>query len=147
MANRPGNVTNPSGKGGFKDNPQNIGTGAWKKEYVPSYQYNRFMNMDSDELLVLAKQWRIMQLNETEVSDPLYKGKFPHTVVEEMCLRRVLASMKSLPDVKEINDRVEGRPMQKIEAKIENDFANYSDEALEKLARSHERTNPRSQSS
>lgn len=131
-----GTPYNPTGKGGFRDNPQNRANGVWNPKMTPSFQYKRFLNMDSASLIEYAKQWRIIQLNKTEIKSGKYDGEFPHTVVEEMALRRVLAGMKSLADVKEITDRVEGRATYKVEQKIEHDFANYSTEDLEKLARS-----------
>ena len=44
-----GTPNNPTGKGGFGDHPENRNPGGWRPEYTPSYQYRRFMNMDSDE--------------------------------------------------------------------------------------------------
>lgn len=38
-------VANPTGKGGFRDNPQNIGTGSWKKEDSIGYQYNKIIRL------------------------------------------------------------------------------------------------------
>lgn len=132
-----GTPNNPTGKGGFGDHPENRNPGGWRPEYTPSYQYRRFMNMDSDELIELAKKWKIISPTKEEIESgearKKYRGKFPHTTVEEMALRRILASMKSLADIKEITDRVEGRAVQKVEAKVENTLADYTDEDLAKL--------------
>jgi hypothetical protein len=89
---------NPEGKGGFGDNPKNRNPGGWKKENTISYQYNRFMNMDPDEL--------------AEFADIPNKDK---TVAMEIAYQRVLASKKSLADVKEITDRTEGKAPQNID--------------------------------
>lgn len=90
-------VPNPTGKGGFGDNPQNRNPGGWKKEMVFSYQYKRFMNMSITEL----EEW---------ATTP----KDKRTVVEDLAYSRVLAARKSLPDVKEITDRTEGRATQTL---------------------------------
>ena len=89
---------NPTGKGGFGDNPQNRNPGGWKKEMVFSYQYKRFMNMTVDELRDYAK-----------------KSDKERTVVEDLAYSRVIAAKKSLPDVKEITDRTEGKAPQFID--------------------------------
>ena len=130
-------LPNPTGKGGFGDNPQNRSDGGWKKEYTPTYQYKRFLNMDIDELMFLSKCWGIVKLDPADYKDERFQNpeNKKRTTVEEMCLRRVIASMRSLSDVKEINDRVEGRAMQKVEASVKTDFADYSDEQLEKLGK------------
>lgn len=93
-----GKANNPDGKGGFGDNPQNRSDGGWKKEMVFSYQYRRFMNMSVEELRDYAK-----------------KSDKDRTVVEDLAYARVVAARKSLPDVKEITDRTEGKAPQSID--------------------------------
>jgi hypothetical protein len=92
-----GELPNPSGKGGFGDNPQNRNPGGWKKEMVFSYQYRRFMNMTTAELKEYSSK------PDTE-----------RTVVEDLAYSRVIAAKKSLPDVREITDRTEGKAPQFI---------------------------------
>lgn len=65
---------------------------------VFSYQYRRFMNMSMDELTA----W-------------LSKPAKERYVVEELAYRAVQRAQTSLPDVKEITDRVEGKPAQAID--------------------------------
>ena len=89
---------NPEGKGGFADNPQNRSDGGWNKEMVFSYQYKRFMNMSVTELKAF-------------VNTPDDKK----TVVEDLAFSAVLRARKSLPDVKEMTDRTEGRAAQSID--------------------------------
>lgn len=89
---------NPKGKGGFGDNPQNRNPGGWKPEMVFSYQYRRFMNMTIDELEKWAKT-----------------PKSKRTVVEDLAYTRVLTARASLPDVREITDRTEGKAPQSID--------------------------------
>lgn len=83
---------NPSGKGGFRDNPQNRSDGRWKKENTISYQYRRFLNMTPDEL---------MDFKNVPTSE--------RTVAMDIAYSQVLASRKSLPHTKEITDRTEGK--------------------------------------
>lgn len=91
-------VPNPTGKGGFADNPQNRNPGGWRKEVSFSYQYKRFMAMTSKELA----EWA------TTPSDK-------RTVVEDLAYARVVAAKKSLADVKEMTDRTEGKAPQSID--------------------------------
>jgi hypothetical protein len=91
-------VPNPTGKGGFGDHPENRNAGGWKPEYVFSYQYRRFMNMTVEELEKYA---------DTPVNE--------RTVVEDLAYNRVVAAKQSLPDVKEITDRTEGKAQQSID--------------------------------
>jgi hypothetical protein len=89
---------NPTGKGGFGDNPQNRNPGGWNKEMVFSYQYRRFMNMTLKEL---------DDYRSSDFSD--------RKVVEELAYLRVMEAKKSLLDVKEITDRTEGKAAQSID--------------------------------
>ncbi len=114
----PPELRNPTGKGGFGEHPEHRSDGGWDKTKVFSYQYKRFMNMTISEL----EEW----------------GKTPkdsRTVVEDLAYRRVVEARKSLPDVKEITDRTEGRAPQSIDAKISpiNIFAHLSEEELKKI--------------
>lgn len=95
---------NPTGKGGFGDNPQNRNPGGWKKENVLSYQYRRFMNMTVEEL----EEW-----SKTP--------KEKRTVVEDLAFNRIYEARKSLADVKEITDRTEGKAPQSLSLEVIND--------------------------
>lgn len=48
-------VPNPTGKGGFGDNPQNRNDGAWKKSDTPRYKLEQMMKLSEDELIAVAK--------------------------------------------------------------------------------------------
>jgi hypothetical protein len=112
---------NPTGKGGFGDHPENRNPGGWKKEMVFSYQYRRFMNMTVEELREYSK-----------------KDDKDRTVVEDLAYARVIAARKSLPDVKEITDRTEGKAPQSIDMTSNgesiNPYGNLTAEELRKLA-------------
>lgn len=124
MAGKGGNH-NPTGKGGFGDNPQNRGDGSWDKTMVFSYQYRRFMNMTITELEEYSRL-----------------PKSERTVVEDLAYQRVLAARTSLKDVKEITDRVEGKPKQSIE--LDSKLSGLSDAELERIAAVSERSSDQS---
>ena len=44
-----GDVSNPTGKGGFGDNPQNKANGRWSKDTSISYWYNHLIRLDIQE--------------------------------------------------------------------------------------------------
>lgn len=91
-----GQVSNPTGVGGFGENPQNRSDGGWKKEDSISYQYNMIMRLSPEEL-----------------------DKFKSaTVAQEIALARVKAARSDklgLPDTREITDRTEGKAPQAID--------------------------------
>lgn len=91
-------VPNPTGKGGFGDHPENRSDGGWKKENVFSYQYRRFMSMT-------IKEW----------VDFISSPPEDMTVVEQLAIKAVQRAKNSLPDVKEITDRTEGKAPQTID--------------------------------
>lgn len=98
-------VLNPTGKGGFGENPQNRSNGKWKKENSVSYQYNRMLAMTTDEL----------------------KDFTPTTNAEAIAKRRVDRAMRdddeSLKETKEITDRTEGRAKQDINIDVDEKSA------------------------
>lgn len=93
-----GRITGGRPPVGFHTNPENISPGGWKKENTISYQYNKFLNMTPEEL----EQWAQTPKNE-------------RTVAMDIAYNRILASRKSLPDVREITDRTEGKAAQSID--------------------------------
>ena len=107
---------NPDGKGGFGDNPQNRNPGGWKKENTISYQYNRFINMDEDELRAFGAL-----------------PKKEKTVAMLIAYGRVVASFKSLPDAKEIADRTEGKAKESVDLTSGGEKLNFTLYKPEKL--------------
>lgn len=92
------NPPNPEGAGGFGEHPEHRSPGGWKSENTISFQYRRFMNMDRDEFVAFAKVPNSQK-----------------TMAMLVAYNRVAASMKSLPDAKEIADRTEGKAPQAVD--------------------------------
>ena len=95
-------VPNPTGKGGFGDNPQNRNPGGWNKENTISYQYRRFLNMTPEELEEWAKT-----------------PKSERTVAMDLAYKRILEGRTSLADIKEITDRTEGKAVQLVDMTVD----------------------------
>jgi len=81
-------------KTSFRDRPQDRSDGRWNSKMSFSYQYKKFLSMSVAEF----EKWE---------SD---NDKKKRTVVEELVYRRTKEARTSLKDVKEITDRVDGRP-------------------------------------
>lgn len=87
---------NPTGKGGFGDNPQNRNPGGWDKTQSISYQYNRIGRMSDQEIAAFK----------------------PENQFQSIALSRVKAAKDKkfgLPDSKEITDRTEGKAPQSVD--------------------------------
>ena len=93
---------NPEGKGGFAERKHDISPGGWKKENTISYQYNRFINMSPQQFKDFAKS-----------------PDDDKTMAMVLAFKRVLEARNSLPDMKELTDRTEGKAVQQIEMKAE----------------------------
>ena len=127
-------VRNPTGKGGFGDHPENRSPGGWKKENSFSYQMNRFKNMTVDDFLKWLKE----------------NPKDTRTMAEELAYARVFKARESLMEFKEVADRTEGKPIQKIESKIfdvseeldklESNYGELAKEAEVKLNNDRQKT-------
>ena len=108
-----GRITGGHPPAGFDKHPENRSPGGWKKEMVFSYQYKRFMNMTVEEL---------REYSSKKDSD--------RTVVEDLAYARVVSAKKSLPDVKEITDRTEGKAPQVIDVTTDGESLNSPYKAL-----------------
>lgn len=102
MPNRPGNITNPTGKGGFQDHPELRHDGTWSKEGSQSYNLNKFVRMTEMEFVAWAKE------------NPPEK----RTVAQVLAYERVSKARKELADYKEVTDRTEGKARQPVEAEL-----------------------------
>jgi len=85
-----GDVNNPTGKGGFGDNPQNKANGRWSKDTSISYWYNHLIRMD---------------LTEFEAFEP-------KTMAQQLALNAVIEAKDEINYLKEVTDRTEGRASQ-----------------------------------
>ena len=94
---------NPTGKGGFGDNPQNQNPGGWDKTKSISYQMNFFLRMTVDEI----KKW--------EKDNPTKN----RTMAQIIALNSVKKSFVELEYQKETTDRTEGKATQKVAHEIE----------------------------
>jgi len=92
-------VPNPTGKGGFQDRPEDRNKGTWDSKNSISFQYNRMLNMSEADFEELVKQ-----------------PKTDRTMAQRLAFNRIKAADKSLPDMKEITDRVEGKPQVFVDA-------------------------------
>lgn len=95
-----GNRNNPTGKGGFGENPQNRRDGRWSKDTSISYWYNKLGRMTLKELEEFEKK-----------GDEL-------TPFQKTALVRVKRAFKGdsegLAEAKEVADRTEGKAKQEI---------------------------------
>ncbi len=101
MANK-GHVPNPTGKGGFVDNPQNRSDGRWSKENSFSYWYNFF------------KRLTVKEFKEYEQKKP----DDERSVAESLAYARIVNARRDLREFQEVADRTEGRPTQRVEQDI-----------------------------
>jgi hypothetical protein len=97
-----GQISNPTGKGGFQERPQDRSSGSWDSTKSISHQYNKLMRMSEEEFREFA-------------------GKTDKTVAEAIAYNRLKAAYKSLPDAKEITDRTEGKAIQAIDHTSDGD--------------------------
>lgn len=86
---------NPTGKGGFKERPEDRSDGRWRKEDSISYQYNKLMRLPANELRAFE----------------------PETVAQMIAYMRVKTAIttEGLSDTREITDRTEGKAAQSID--------------------------------
>ncbi len=82
-------VPNPTGKGGFGDNPQNRHNGAWKKESTPRYKLEKMMELSQDELYEI--------FHDTEA--PLFERKLASSIAKGdwKTLREMISEVYGTP--------------------------------------------------
>lgn len=87
---------NPTGKGGFGDNPQNRSDGRWSKANSFSYWMNYFKSLSFKEF------------KDYDKTKPLEE----RTVSEQLAYVRVSRSTEHLSEFQEVANRTEGRPVE-----------------------------------
>ncbi len=108
---------NPTGKGGFGDNPENRNPGGWKKTDTLRYKIEKASELDSDELQAI-------------IDDPK----------ESTLIRRFAeATLKSdWRMIKEITEMLYGKPREAVDVTTKgesiNAYSQLSVEELKKLA-------------
>ena len=92
-------IPNPTGKGGFRDHPENMSGGYWDSTQSISYNYNKMLRMTRAEF----NKW-IEKHPEKE-----------RTVAQEMAYNAVMKAMDDRGYLEEVTDRTEGKATQKTE--------------------------------
>ena len=92
-------IPNPTGKGGFREHPENMSGGYWNSEDSIGFQYKKLIKMTVDEF----KRW-MKDYPEKE-----------RTIAQELAYQSVLKARKDLAYLKEVTDRTEGRASQSID--------------------------------
>lgn len=96
---KPGVSGNPSGAGGFADNPQNINPrGRPKNRESFTYWMHEFKNMTVDQF----RNW------------PVDNPESTRTIAAELAYQRVFSARVDLAEFREVADRTEGRSPQTI---------------------------------
>ena len=114
----PPELRNPTGKGGFGDNPQNRSDGRWDKENSFSYWYNYFKDLTVEEFKA-----------ESAVPDN------EKSVARDLAYVRIVNSRDDLSEFKEVANRTEGSPKQSMDitsgGKTINPLKELTDEELD----------------
>lgn len=92
----PGIITNKTGKGGFKDHPENRANGKWSAENSFTYCMNMF------------KKMTIVELEDWNKNTP----KTVRTVAQDLAFRRIIGATSKLDEFREVANRTEGMPKQ-----------------------------------
>jgi hypothetical protein len=90
---------NPTGKGGFGDNPQNRSDGRWSKDNSFSYWMNHF------------KSLTITEFEEYQEKKP----REQRTMAEQLAFTRVNNAQMNLKEFEVVANRTEGKPKQNID--------------------------------
>ena len=92
---------NPTGKGGFGDHPENRNPGGWNKNESYQYWLNFFKRLTVEEFEAYPKQNPAM------------------TMAARGAYERIKRSVTDMENFREVANRTEGMPKQKIENEIE----------------------------
>lgn len=111
-------IPNPSGKGGFGDNPQNRNTsGHWDSTMSISYQYKRFLKMTPEEIEAFGKL-----------------PKKDRTVAQDIAYSQIIKARESLNHAKEVTDRTEGKAQQSVDLTTQGDRIDTGHQHLKEIA-------------
>lgn len=104
-------VPNPTGKGGFGDNPENINAGGRPKNAESfAYWYRQFKNMTVNEL----KRWQQNNPGDTR------------TVAADLAFVRIYNARNDLKEFQEVANRSEGMPKQTVEySDVNENYESY----------------------
>lgn len=104
MGVKKGMVNNPTGKGGFRDHPENACNGRWKKEDSYTYNVNKFGRMTDIELQEIILKSKAGEL----------------TQFQQAALKTVLDMKKDEGWKKLVDtvDRVDGKALQPVEQTV-----------------------------
>ena len=88
-------VPNPTGKGGFGDNPQNRNPGGWVKSDTPRYKLEQMMKLPEPDLRKIAED-KAAPLFERKLATAIAKGQWRE--IKEM-IQEVYGKPKESVDV------------------------------------------------
>lgn len=109
---------NPTGKGGFKERPQDMNTsGRWKAEDSISFQYHLLMHLSLKEF----EEWLDKHPEEER------------TMAQQLAYNAVVAAKVDFKYLVEVTDRTEGKAPQSIthDGELKNIF---EDEQIDRIA-------------
>lgn len=99
MTIKKGQILNPTGKGGFGDNPQNRADGRWRAEDSIPYWQHYFLSLTIDQV----EEW-------------LTKNPYEHrTNAQIIALDSIQKAAKKIEYLKEVTDRTTGKPKQSVD--------------------------------
>ena len=109
---------NPTGKGGFGDNPQNRNPGGWKKSNTPRFKLEQMMKLSSGELQEI--------INDS--TRPLFEQKLATAIIDGHWLV-----------MREMIDQVYGKAKESVDVTSKgesvNPYAGLTTEELRKLVK------------
>ena len=109
---------NPTGKGGFADNPQNRNPGGWRKEDTPRFKLEQMMKLGFADLQDIVD----------EPLSPVFEKKLAQAILDG-----------EWREIKEMIQEVYGKPRESVDVttdgeKINNPYSSLTIEELKKLA-------------
>lgn len=107
-----GDINNPSGKGGFKDNPENSAKGRWSKDTSISYWYNYLIRLSVDD----------------------FENFKPELMAQRLAYNSIVEAKDEFNYLKEVTDRTEGKAQQEVKTtNINYDTKDLTDEEIKRI--------------